>query len=518
MSDLNIKNNAESSIICERKPLVHRAENSCDFILPDYMGDVKKLLRYSVTPSPCDKFESGGELTALTSLLYRVLYLDCEDVLREATFSSEHECVQKMPENCIGSTVSVSVDSLAIRLWGPRKICAKATVKVEVAFVEEKPLPMPELPLGSETLYEKINAYSTFYVDGGEREFAEQIGKLGGIGCESVEIISSSATPVVNSCEVIDGALTVSGTVGGNVLLKVVDEVVSMEKKIPFEERLPLELLSDEKPFAYAECITLDVCASVNNESEDNGAVEFYTSVVLSFSTCIRARYGMSEAHALVSEAFVPSMQCSCEYEAFEYNERACGVSERRAVSAEVAIGEEPLRQIISCDAVMTNPRWTVSGAEAEFVADITFRPLMCGNEPQDLYTEKCDINVSERVKLPEYDSACYLNTSECITDVSATFDGKAIYYTASLKLDAEVMRKRSVDAASSITAVTEGSSGTPRIFVYYPKSDETVWQVAKKYAVSPKELLEYNSAQELDVRAAAAEISGGAIVIPKIK
>ena len=170
MSDLNIKNDAENSIICEKNPVVHSAENSCDFVLPDYMGDVKKLLRYSATPSPCDKFESGGELTVLTSILYRVLYLDSDDVVREATFSSEHECVQKMPENCINSTVSVSVDSLVIRLWGPRKICARAQIKLSVLFTEEKPLPMPELPLGSETLHEKINAYSAFYTDGGERE------------------------------------------------------------------------------------------------------------------------------------------------------------------------------------------------------------------------------------------------------------------------------------------------------------------------------------------------------------
>ena len=194
------------------------------------------------------------------------------------------------------------------------------------------------------------------------------------------------------------------------------------------------------------------------------------------------------------------------------------GVSERRAATAEVAIGEEPLRQIICCDAIMSNPRWTVNGNEAEFVADITFQPLMCGNEPHELYTQKSEISISERIKLPDYDSACYLSTSQIITDASASFDGKVIYYAANLKLDAEVMRKRSTEAASSITAVCESEECPPRIFVYYPKSEETVWQVARKYAVSPRALLEYNSASEFDVRASAAEIRGGAIVIPKIK
>ena len=518
MSDLNIKNSAENSVICEKKPFIQRAENNCDFILPDYMGDVKKLLRYSVIPSPCDKFEGGGELTVLTTLSYRVLYLDSEDVLREATFSSEYECTQKMPEDCIGSNAAVSVESLSIRLWGPRKICAKATLKVEITFTEEKQLPMPELPVGSETLYDKINVYSTFFIEGTEREFAEQLGRLGGIGCESVEIISSSACPVVNACEICDGAVAVSGTVNGSILLKVVDEVVSIDKRIPFEEKLPQELLSDEKAFVRAECFVTDVSASVNNESEDNGNVEFYTSVVLTFSMCIHARYGMNSSHALVSEAFVPSMECSCEYETFEYKERVCGLSERRSVSVEVPVGEEPLRQIICCDAVMSNPRWTVNGGEAEFIADITFRPLMCGNEPQHLYTQKSEINVCERIKLPECDSECYLNTSESITDVNASFDGKAIYYNAGLKLEAEVIRNKSINAASSITAVTEESEAVPRIFVYYPKSEETIWQVARKYAVSPKVLMEYNSAADLDVRTPATEISGGAIVIPKIK
>ena len=136
---LNEKNECEHSLSSyEVKCAVLHKEVSADFILPDYMGDIKRMLKYTANVVSCNKIVSLAEASFVAVVTFRVMYLDSEDTLTEATFSCDVELVEKLFGESNDANVDYKVQNVALRLNGPRKISAKATVTCEFCAAEEK--------------------------------------------------------------------------------------------------------------------------------------------------------------------------------------------------------------------------------------------------------------------------------------------------------------------------------------------------------------------------------------------
>jgi hypothetical protein len=96
--------------------------SSIEYILPDYMGDIKKILSVSAFANPTGKFASEGAVTFSGTVFYEVLYADADDVLTKISASSDYEFKQSLDGGeYIDSAIEPRVSASTIRLSGPRK-------------------------------------------------------------------------------------------------------------------------------------------------------------------------------------------------------------------------------------------------------------------------------------------------------------------------------------------------------------------------------------------------------------
>ena len=502
MSD--IKNEATSTAPCERVRMQApiRGEASCDYVLPDYMGDVKKLLKSTASAAPCNKFVGSGEVSFLSIITYRFMYLDRDDALWEANFTSEYEHSENIGEGFIDADCSIKVSNLSIRLQGPRKISAKAALSVVTSVSDETEIPSPTLPEGAEVECAPIMIHSAEFLAGSEREYAEEIGRLSGIPCESVEIIKHSATPTVEGYEVSESGITVRGEVDTAVLLRTSEGLVRLEKNFPFENTVGTDRIANDTEKYMPTVYVTDMNVSVNNEVSDSGSTSFYTSVVLSYTLECSLRADRNNEYTVTTDAFVVGRDTKCEFESFEYGEFSGSVNDRRKISFEIPRDGTPLRELLDMDTELRSVSLTAENAAVDISLLLSCTAVFSGDTAEMCNTVKCEQEISETIKFPSVtpDSTVYGNAR--LGNVSLTLDAEKLYFSATLITDVGAVCKKETRLlrAAEWSEVLEGERATVR--VYYPDDGETLWSIAKSHGISVSDLMKYNPDAADDAKA----------------
>ena len=66
-------------------------ESQADYALPDYLGDVRKILFTEAALRPSGRFAGGDEVEFSGVVVYNVVYLDAENNLSSAEFTSDYD-------------------------------------------------------------------------------------------------------------------------------------------------------------------------------------------------------------------------------------------------------------------------------------------------------------------------------------------------------------------------------------------------------------------------------------------
>ena len=116
-----------------------RCESVGEYSLPDYNGDVKKILMVKTKVFPTGKFVGDELLEFSGSVGYEVVYLDAENTVTHAEFSTDYDAAVKInAESYVDSDVRTSVSGCNIRLVGPRKMSVKCMLDNDVQISEKK--------------------------------------------------------------------------------------------------------------------------------------------------------------------------------------------------------------------------------------------------------------------------------------------------------------------------------------------------------------------------------------------
>ena len=72
------------------------AEASCDYVLPDYLGDVRKILFTEARCLPLPTYMSGEEISASGAVEFRMIYTDSEGRLSSVSFTEDYESSERV--------------------------------------------------------------------------------------------------------------------------------------------------------------------------------------------------------------------------------------------------------------------------------------------------------------------------------------------------------------------------------------------------------------------------------------
>ena len=493
-------------------------ESSCEYTLPDYMGDVKKILSISAAAIPSGKFVSDGAVEFSGIISYDILYSDAEGKLTKITTSSDYDISQSTDtEKYNDSIVDVRIASSSIRLNGPRKMTVRSNLICTVKISETEDVSCVGNALDDEKMLETANKNikieTMLFGNSPEREYAEEAEKLASVSADDIEIIGTSGSVRIAESVPVEDGVTVRGEIIITSIIRTEEQPpFAIKKTVPFEETINLEgVRGDMQVLAdgYLTSVTTGV-------AEDNDGSSVTVNAICEFVCTAASNSDVS----VVTDAYLMNRDTDSEYEDYNYTEFICMANRDESVSAEILrsdIGCDNIREILTLSGDVRSVEKTINDGKLILNGEVS----VCGvayeiNEDNSpLYIPikfgfPFKINVNSGCQIPDNASVEY---KACCVNVESTLDAEKLGVVCNLKIGYRVSNNQTVRCLKScnVSGDNEYSKSISCITVYYPEQSDTLFGIAKKFHTTSKKIAEDNSLSEPSVMTpdAPASLSG---------
>lgn len=475
-------------------------ESSLEYILPDYMGDIKKILYSRAWCIPGGKYVSGAEAEHSGVVEYEVLYADSENRLTAVTASSDYTVTVSAGDvDLRDSYHKCKVAGATVRTTGPRKLSFKSMVESSILVVSDSD--------GEEKLCDGLDGdniqKSTAvikkevceYIATAEREIAEEIGRVNGVAKDDIEIVLSSAEVRITETRASDKGILIKGELIVEMVKRVADAPpYSAKKAYPFEHTVTAELADNVKLTAVGTPSSITV--GMSEDGEDT---------VLALNAIVEVGlWGIyNQDNTVVVDAYSTEYESDNSYSNLEYttlNDLVCTEFCLDEKVEKGALGLTNVRDILiaraeavcfGCEGehrnIKINGEMRISGVACEINEDdeIVYTPFK--------HSFPFSYNVNSNCQIGDNDSLeCELKS--VLADIS--IDSESLYFKAAVNACVKVSAKKSVKYLSACRmcdgAVVQPSGS--RITVYYPNASETLFDIAKKHHTTCEKLCLDNS------------------------
>lgn len=460
-----------------------------DAIVPDSKPDISEIL---LTDGRCsaDKIElQKGRVIFTGTAQFTVLYRPeggegVKSLAAKFPFNHIQEANGVMPED--KPQLKISLVHTECSLINSRKLSLKGVISISFISYSDLPVPLcsdisaPNVEVKRETICSSsLGAYaSESFTVSDILEVPESKHAIG-------ELLLCRAKISDSSIKLVTGKAVVKGNVSVFHLYTAEDgEIEYMEHSIPFTQIADVQGLTDD--------MDSDISLSIGDFSSfgDSGSekeqrqVSFTCNITLSLIA-----FGNVSENA-VTDAYVPGLKSELLVSECKNSE----IIERKVDSVTVKEGAElpidmppmdkvcPVYAYISSEsAVCRDGKITVSGTLSAVISYIS------GNEIFS-FTKDMDFSSVSDCPMGEFFVYSDVKVSHCDYNFinQAKIDLRCI-------LDVEVTLRKNTDSFSSVTALSVGeplAEERPSVIIYFVKSGDTLWNIAKRYKTTVDKIL----------------------------
>ena len=455
-------------------------EVTAEFTLPDYHSEISRLLWITPTVLPPERYVSAGKAELSGKILFHILYVGPDGGLCALVQESGYGFTLPLEEE--GEVLILcappSADTVIGRVNGPRKLSVRCKLRASV-----------------EQLCEASTA-PLFKGEGKEPCRLCDAEHTGRILCADTE-----GFPLAERVEMEEGTRLILSR--GNLLLGEVsceqDAVrcrgellltllfckeeagatpYTVARRIPFEQSIPLA-------GASAAC---RACADGTVGEIDASVEEGHVDVVA--HVLLRALALREEPVLFYRDVFLPGHGVDCSYDTVEFPAPACFESRHFTLSGERALADLGVgEEILPLDSIATVEirEITREGDKSILNADLCCRILYQRGE------ELSCVDATFPLRLPLERGGEELHVEANVAGVRLTVAHGL------LRADAELQLSLRGFSPVRHTLLREASFGDAQPLrdscpeLYYPAPGERLWDVAKRYGVSPDALAEKN-------------------------
>ncbi len=478
-------------------------ESQTDFTLPDYLGDVRKILFTEASLRPTGRFAGGDEVEFSGIVVYNVIYLDSQGGLCSVEFTSDYDySVKCSGDNYNDSIADTRVSGCSIRLTGPRKINAKASLVGSVRLSEEGFVGAtgdaflgeisPEINKGSVPV--RVSRASSVC----EREYAESLARLEGAIADEVKVVHTVSECLVDEVRADDEKALIKGRLRLYGVVANGDEpAYGVEKTVGFEEMIDFEGLEKDMQLLPQVLVT-SLKSDIN---ADESGCEVVLSAILEF--CVIGEG--NQTVDLVLDGYLTDCDTDNSYDKFDYTTLVDVASAAMTHNAEIDRSElesENLREIVFLSSTPKIERVEHDGDSVNIIGEIRYSGIASethgdktsyiGLKFSSPFTSNVNINCQNSQNLDFEAEVHTYNTN-------ATVDSEKLYAACSLESRVVVTCDQSKTVLSSMTRVDcDSEAGKEAVVtVYYPDSNETLFDVAKRFRTSCAKVAKDNDISE---------------------
>ena len=507
-------NGSKDFLRCERRGEIY-AECSADYSLPDYNGDVRRILFTNAKAHPSGSFENGDSVDFSGIVAYDIVYADSENKINSVSFSSDYDFTARCnADGFVSAHADISVADFSLRLLGPRKISARATVVADVTLVNEETVaPTGDIfcaESSAEVDTDTLQVYYSKRADEIEREYAEELCRLDGAVLAEVNVVYTDAECIFDSATSDGQGINLKGALRICALLQTDDGAMRLEEKtVRVDEQIPYD-----GELSGLKILPIVSVGSVrhNVNADENGC-----SVVVNVILRLCAECVGNKTLEIVTDAYSRDADVENTYGEFRFSELSFVATERDDIAGSIERGEleiDGLREVVvlRAEPVIDDCRFADGGVS--ITGAVNFYGVALGCDPNDVtsyYPFKKSVNFVKNVNIncQNSEKSASKIKAKCY-DLSAVVDENQVTLSAKADFEICVMRDGTADILSS-SEVVEGSeqsdSGT-KIIVYYPERGERLFDIAKRFHTTVEKI-------SADNQTAVRAISDGDFATP---
>lgn len=473
-----------------------------DLTLPDYCPDILRILKCRVTPKILTKSISGDRLDIEGTAEIKILYIDS---IKKSVRCSDHNVpfstsfnMKQSPQNAI-VTAKVKTEYINCRALSPRRLDIHGAFSVctKVICKSDKEFPVS---IDDDNVQVKGNNVNISTLVGmGQQQFILSDTVTLGAETSNIEsILKSDATIIKGECKAISNKVMVKGDVNIRVLYLAdlnTGETKIFDYTLPFNEILDADGV-DENCLCLTNIELVNHIVNIKSDySEANKAVTFeikLSATALGYST---------QEIEPIDDAYSTDYDLNLVYSQTQLSSIEKTYSENCITKATVEAG---------CDNILSiSDLWCEHCSTTTFIEDgnllIKGKLNMCilakNSENMPFYSERA-IEFTYPVSLSEPDISA--EVEGIVQSISYRINGSnSIDFRIETKLDITLLTNKSVRYVTSAEADLEHprvKDSDTALTLYYATKGESVWSIAKKYAVCCNAVMKENDLSDDDI------------------
>lgn len=490
----------EYAMANERRIKDIRCECGGDFTLPDYVPEIRRMLRVETKLIPVSKSVSGGKADFDGNALYTLLYTGEDGQIAGANFQAEYRFSCPVPPECENEEklgADSEVESGSCRLTGPRRLSLRTRILSSVRMG----LPLPacsgeegqKVPDNVEILREEHPAMETLRLPSEEFSLQDSV-PLEGRDPAGLFAVASRGEIRIGDCRVDPGRIRVQGEIWAECLLSEGNGLppFSLTRKIPFEE----ELYADGLDGSYA-CRVEGRCHRVDARAVSGDGVP--ATLELSAVYSLEAEAARNRPCALIGDEYSRKCESDCEFGEAEITHLICLGNRNLTVSGQTplpdGIGQNAEIVNIGGEGRVTSVEWEGSNCMLKGECSLTALVSQPG--------EDGTVSLSpQTLRIPFKTPVASCPPENPIWECRVGLLGaNARIGRDTLDADAELCLSSSVRGREICRCVVEFRQNEEhpilpvpgRIILCRPAPEDTLWQVAKRYRADPDGIREWN-------------------------
>ena len=448
-----------------------------DFVLPDYIPEVRRVIGVRTSVSTDGKYLSGDELETDGGVTYNVLYVGGDGAICMTSQTSSYtghiplktEDDRFTPQDIL---LTCTAENVICRVTAPRKITLSSKVRMKI--LSQKPVDAGmktdgSFPVRRKTEERKCAVMSEY----------RQTGECGGEirEREGMQVICASGELCLADARISGGTVNVKGDAYVTaVLLSPEGTYVTAKSRVPVEEEISLPDIPRGgtcHAAAFGEVLLLEMQASEDGVLTWRMEYDVDCGVIRS-----------TEA-SVVNDAYLVGNADTLEMAAYDSAYPACAVNSRLTVQTSMKL--KPGMTYVCAWGRGTADKLETNGGRTTITGTVTVSAVETGGGEAILDETaipfRCDC---EALTDKTADSVCLAGkTAVRVTDIQARSDGDVLNLTVELAISAAVVGMETVKYVSAIAPAaedgTEKKNGN-RIRLYVPDEGETAWDVEKRF------------------------------------
>lgn len=465
--------------ICQRQV---GSELIGDLSLPDYLPEIKRLLRVKATVSPADSYVGVGNAEFTGAVDYTVLYAAQDGSLYSASQTEEYRFevpVEITSEFELGEGLVCDVETVAEAVMGrvssPRRLSLRTKLRSDVRIFGTR-LMEEHIDTVNPTSLQRLHGEATcaqLFCGVGEA-FALQDEIL--LDSQSADLRVICADGAVFVAEANAGSDCVTSR--GEVVLKLLcahedGAPISIQRKIPFSHTVPLDGCE-----VNCECAAHGVCTDLNITVEEG-------RILCDVSVRLRVRAQRNVLLPYTRDLYSTEAEGENKYTEPTLMQALRCVNGNFSLNSTLSMEEAGMKSGMSVlDCQLTSGFLTPELCGKKLYLNGKCRCHLILSDKEELSAQEPEI--SFRYELDSYGEEG-MDVADCIATADvlscrARVDGQRIFIDAELGICATLRGEQKIRMLSDATFGRAVSRQASVYTVCYPSRDDSLWSVSKRY------------------------------------